>query len=142
MSAPSAPRARLSWRKLRLSTKICFLTLLLLLWIGILELAARVYWAVGQGAHGTSAAAIWRTNFEELPTCGIDEVAPYHGDDTFDVLLLGGSVVTPKYGSSIPNRLELALAAKLGRKVRVIACAYAGRTSLDSRMKYEHFADK
>src|SRR5262249_35058295 len=63
------------------------------------------------------------------------------GDDTFDVLLLGGSVLHPSYGT-IPRHLGPALEAKLGRKVRLVNLSFLGMTSLDSRIKYEHFADR
>jgi hypothetical protein len=138
-SAVQGPR--MCWGQLRLSTKLCYLLLLLLLLTGFLELGSRVYWAVCQGARGAGAEAIRRTFYPEMATSRVDQVAPGHADGSFDVLLLGGSVVYPAYGK-IGERLEAALQEKLGRKVRVVNLSYPGRTSLDSRLKYENLADK
>jgi GDSL-like Lipase/Acylhydrolase family len=139
MSAANIERLR--WGELRLSTKLCFLGLLLLLLVGGAEIASRIYWSACQGARGAGAAAIWRTFYPEMATSGIDQVAAGHAADSFDVLLLGGSVVYPAFGK-INERLESALQDKLGRKVRLVNLSYPGRTSLDSRLKYEYAADK
>ena len=134
-------RHRLRWGQLRLSTKLCFLLLLLLLLTGCMEFGSRVYWAAVKHTHGTSADAIWRTFYPEVSPSGIDAVPSFHADDEFDVLLLGASVISPGYGD-IGEHLGSELEAKLGRKVRVVNFSHPGRTSLDSRYKYEHFADK
>jgi lysophospholipase L1-like esterase len=141
MSTSVVQDRRMRWGQLRLSTKLCFLLLLLLLLIGFLELGSRVYWAAVKHTHGTSADAIWRTCYPEVAASGIDRVAPYHGDNEFTVLLLGASVLDPIYGN-IGDLLGSELEVKLGRKVRVVNFSSPGRTSLDSRSKYEHFADK
>jgi hypothetical protein len=132
---------RLRWGQLRVSTKLCFLGLLLLLLAGCAEIVSRIYWSACQGARGAGAGAIRRTFYPEMATSGIDQVASGHADDSFDVLLLGGSVVYPTFGK-IGDRLESALQDRLGRKVRVVNLSYPGRTSLDSRLKYEDVADK
>ena len=141
MSTSAVRGPRLRWGQLRLSTKLCFLVLILVILTGLLELAARVYWAAVKGTHGTSADAIWRTFYPETAESGIDHVSPHREPDEFKVLLLGGSVLYPKYGT-IAAHLRSQLEAKLGRNVRVVNFSYPGRTTLDSRFKYEHFADK
>ena len=139
---PSPPaRPRLRWRQMRLSNRICLIALLLLLLGGMLEAGARLYWWKAKGAPHTDAESIWRTTYTEVADSGIDRVAPHHGDGTFDVLLLGGSVLHPICGD-IAVRLRARLEEKLGRPVRVVNFAYPGRTSGDSRMKYARLGDR
>jgi hypothetical protein len=130
---------KLRWGDLRLATKVAVAAFLVLLLVGPLELAARFYWHHVKGIRGTSAEAIWRTFYPEVADSGIDRLVPGRGNE-FKVLLLGGSVLHPSFGS-IAARLGTALEAKLGRSVRVVNLAYPGMTSRDSRIKYEHFAD-
>jgi lysophospholipase L1-like esterase len=114
---------------------------MLLLLGGGLEGLARLYWWRVKGAPSTCPEALWRTEYREVTSSGIDQVAPYHGDPTFDVLLLGGSVLHHSCGD-IGVRLGARLGEKLGRPVRVVNLAYPGRTSADSRMKYARLADR
>ncbi len=141
MSTSAAQNLPLRWGQLRPSTKLWFLLIFLLFLTGFLELGSRVYWAAIKHTRGTNTDAIWRTFYPEATESGIDAVSPFHGDAEVQVLLLGGSVVHPKCGN-IGDALGSALEAKLGRKVRIVNFSYPGRTSLDSRSKYEHFADK
>ena len=137
--SPPAPRAPRRWRDLRRSVKLCVLAFVSLLMFGGLEVASRVYWKKKRGVPANRPELIWRSFFREL--YDIDTLAPYHGDDTFDVLLLGGSVLTAEFGDVAP-RLQAALEQKLGRKVRVVNLSHPGRVSLDSRIKYERLSDK
>lgn len=141
MSTTVTIRPPMRWRNLRLSVKLCVVAFVSLLGFGCLELAARVYWMMAKHVPPTRPDLIWRSFFPELNLTKIDEVAPYHGDDTFDVLLLGASVLNWEFGD-IAERLQAGLEKKLGRKVRVINFASPGRITVDSREKYEHFADK
>jgi hypothetical protein len=102
---------------------------------------ARLYWWRVKGIAPISQEAIWRITFPELAHSGIDSVAPYHADKTFDVLLLGASVLHPQFGD-IGLRLQQRLEQKLGRPVRVINLSFPGRTSVESRMKYARLADR
>jgi hypothetical protein len=56
-------------------------------------------------------------------------------------LLLGGSVLDPKFGD-IAERLRVGLEPKVGRKVRVVNLANPARVTLDSLIKYQHLSDK
>jgi hypothetical protein len=136
-----APRMHTRWRQLRLSRKVCIVGLALLLLLAGLEGIARLYWWRAKGVLRLGREAIWRTTYPEVAASGIDSVAPYHGDRSFDVLLLGASVLYPKCGD-IAVRLRDRLAEKLGRPVRVINLAYPGRTSVESRMKYARLKDR
>jgi GDSL-like Lipase/Acylhydrolase family len=142
MTSPLPPaQRRITWRQLRLTTKLCLVALFLLLLTGGLEVIARLYWWRVKHVFPITPEAVWRTTYHEVATSGIDGVAPNHGDGTFDVLLLGGSVLHASFGD-IASRLQTRLAEKLGRPVRVINLAFHGRTSAESRMKYERLADR
>lgn len=135
------PRQRLRWKDLRTSRKLCVLAIALLPLLAGLEGIARLYWWRVKGVARVSPEAIWRTTYTEEASSAIDEVAPYHGDKTFDVLLLGASVLHHTCGDIAP-RLRDRPAQKLGRPVRVINFAYPGRTSVESRMKYARLGDR
>ena len=143
MSSPAATtvRERRRWKHLPLSRKLCILGLLLLLVVLGLEGIARLYWYCGRGIGHVTSEAIWRTNYSEIAVSGIDEVAPHHGDSSFDVLLLGASVLHQKCGDIAP-RLRERLAQKLGRPVRVINYSFPGRTTAESRAKYARLEDR
>jgi hypothetical protein len=138
---PTAPPRRLRFRDLRRSVKVCVLLFIGVVFAGILELASRVYWKTVKGIAPVRAEAIFRTFYDELNEANIHSVAPYHGDDTFDVLLLGGSVLHPIFGD-IAERLRAGLEQKLGRKVRVVNLANLGHTTRDSLNKYARLKDK
>jgi hypothetical protein len=136
---PRPPRKR--WRDLRASAKAALVLFVVVLTLGCLELLSRVYWTAIKGASPPSQETIWRTFYPEMADSGVDRVAPHHGDATFDVLLLGGSVLHPAYGS-VAARLGPALEARLGRKVRVVNLSFLGMTSRDSLLKYARLSDK
>jgi hypothetical protein len=138
--SPLPPR-RVRWRNLRRSQKLCVLGLVVVLLVLGLEGLARLYWWRVKGVAKLSPEAIWRTTYTEVASSGIDRVAPYHGDKTFDVLLLGASVLHHRCGDIAP-RLQRRLEQKLGRTVRVINLSFPGRTSVESRMKYARLADR
>lgn len=140
-SIPPAPRRSVRWRNLRRAQKLCVLGLGLLLLVLGLEGVARLYWWRVKGVTKISPEAIWRTAYTEMADSGIDGVAPYHGDKTFDVLLLGASVLHPCCGD-VAARLQRRLGQKLGRPVRVLNLSFPGRTTVESRMKYAHLADR
>jgi hypothetical protein len=140
--ATPAPRRRARWKDLRTSQKLCVVGLALLMLLAGLEGIARLYWWRVKKVARLSPEAIWRTTYGEVASSGIDDVAPYHGDDTFDVLLLGASVLHHCFGDIGP-RLRARLEEKLGKRpVRVINLAYPGRTSIERRMKYARLADR
>jgi len=84
---------------------------------------------------------LWCAFFPELKESNLASVAPHHRDDTFDVLLLGGSVLHHGFGD-VAERLREGLEAKLGRKVRVVNLANLGHTTRDSLNKYQRLTDK
>ena len=137
----NTPRPRLRWKQLRPSSKVCVLLLIGLVFIGVLEVGARFYWKSVKGVEPGQSEAIFRSFYDELDEAHIDAVAPYHGDNTFDVLILGGSTVTRFFGD-IGERIGAGLEQKLGRKVRVVNLANLGHTTRDSLNKYARLKDK
>lgn len=63
------------------------------------------------------------------------------GNEVFDVLLLGGSVLTPMWGN-VQDSLHLLLSQQVNKPVEIYNVAYAAHTSRDSRLKYEMLKDK
>lgn len=132
MTQPTTPPP-VTWRQLQRSTRLALIALLLVLVCGGLEVAARAYWQLAKGASFARTDLIWKRYFPEWDESGIDAVAR---DGTFDVLFLGGSTLTDIFGQIGPE-LRSALQARLGRPVRIVNLAAIGRTTLDSRLKYE-----
>ncbi len=133
--------APLRWRDLRRSVKICVVAFVALLVAGVLEVGSRIYWRAVKDVATVRHDAIFRTFYPEMDEAHIDAVAPYHGDDTYEVLLLGGSVLHQLFGD-LSQRLRTGLEQKLGRKVHVANLANLGLTSRDSLNKYAHLSDK
>jgi hypothetical protein len=107
----------------------------------VLELGSRTYWwAVGHGPFlGTAKALAYAALFPEVHA--IEAVDVRQDDDFFDVLLLGGSVLTPEYGD-VPRALHEALTYALKRPVRVHTAAAGAQTSRDSYLKYAWLSGK
>jgi hypothetical protein len=137
MDAAGRRRFRdLSWR-----AKLCVLVILALPLCGALELLARTYWTVREKVPFTRTDLIWKKFYPEWDLSGVDQAQTSRDDETFDVLLLGGSVLTGVYGDVGPE-LQKGLEAKLHRPVRIVNLAAPGRTTWDSRWKYERLRDK
>lgn len=135
-TSADSPRRRWS-RRLKIVVGVVFVGYLLVLG----EIACRAYWYFNRGVPFLHPSAIWHAFYPEVKQSGVDKVAVRNDDDVFDVLLLGGSVVSEGFGSIAP-RLGEGLKAKLGREVRVFNLAFAGKTSRDSLLKYRALEDK
>lgn len=126
-SAGRSKRRRLP-RALAIGLFACYLVLLF-------ELGSRAYWTV---AHGTPFFEPARAIERYYPGLGLDELRRglvRDDDEAFDVLLLGGSVVSNDFGDVAP-RLERRLSKALYRPVRVWNLAQSGHTTRDSLLKY------
>jgi hypothetical protein len=130
-----SPPAPLPWRQLRLSNRLTVVGVLLLLTLLGLELGARGYWCARHHVPFTHPDLAWKTFFPEWDLSGVEEV-PAEPGEVCHVLLLGGSVLSGVFGDVGP-RLQKGLQARLRRPVRVINLAFPGRTTRDSRLKYE-----
>jgi hypothetical protein len=105
------------------------------------EVGSRAYWRFGKKVPFFKPNEIWYAFYPEFKWSGI-ETAPVRGrDETFDVLVLGGSTPSPACGT-VGEELRDALQARLGRPVRLFNLATPARTSRDSRLKYHLLADR
>jgi hypothetical protein len=141
MATTSPGPPRVTWRTLSRPAKLWALAALAALTLGGLELAARAYWAVARKVPFAHTGEIWKAFFPEWARSGVDGLALRPGDGTVNVLLLGGSALTDGFGS-VGRELTAALESRLGVPVRVVNLAELGRTSRDSRIKYDHLAGK
>jgi hypothetical protein len=127
-----------TFRSLSRRAKLCVLAVLLLVTLGGLEVAARVFWQVH---FHVPARVAWKAMLPEWDASGVDAVAPHHGDKSFDVLLIGGSTLTDDFGT-IAAELKQTLQSRVPWPVRVVNLSCVGRISLETRIKYEWLADK
>lgn len=102
------------------------------------EATARVYWRTAYLIPIRHPSLILYAFYPEIRF--VDEQPPSRGGKYTNVLLLGGSVLTPDNGA-----VELALRERLSatghRRVRFFNVAVPGHTSRDSWLKYRALAD-
>jgi hypothetical protein len=137
---PAAPKKR-TWKQLRWSTRICLLLTRLLILVVFLEVASRVYWLVAKKVPTFHTNRIINSFFPELAEANVAEAPHDQADGVLDVLVLGPSVWNPAFGDMGP-RFEKALAAKLGRPVRVFNASFMGNTSRDALIAYKHMTEQ
>src|SRR5581483_10882723 len=87
--------------------------LLLLLW---LELVCRVFWWYERKASVFSTNILWQSYYPQMLSTGVLDTSIRNDDETFDVLILGGSVISDGFGT-IGTHLGQALQERLGRPV-------------------------
>ena len=123
-------------RRLR---RVCFLAVYVLFLLLLAELGARAFWVSRGVPFFTAQRRIYRSFYPGV--AGVERAAERDadGEDTFDVLLLGGSVLNPRYGD-IEHVLRERLTRAMGRPIKVHNLAEPGHTSLDSYYKYKHLA--
>ncbi|MGE0606773.1 MAG: hypothetical protein AB7O62_06570 [Pirellulales bacterium] len=132
-SKPASPNVRRRWLK-----RLAFVAYLLVL----CEVAVRGYWTIRHGVPFFDMRQIFVGRFyPELRESGVLTANVSREDETLDVLILGGSVVTPAFGN-IGDLLQQQLPAAAGRPVRVYKCANLALNSLDSVWKYERLRDQ
>ena len=125
---------RESARRRRL-IRLLGLGVLLLLLCGLMELGARVYWK-------TRGVPLWgaceKLHWAFYPELGEIERTPVDPEgDTVEILLLGGSALSSRYGN-IEYVLHEELSRRLSPRVRVHNAAAPAHTTLDSLYKYRH----
>ena len=79
--------------------------------------------------------------YPEVRRSNVERLHPRHDDDHFDVLLLGGSVLTSAWGS-VEELLAEKLREATGNRFRVFNLARPAHTSRDSLIKYWLVADE
>jgi hypothetical protein len=118
-----------------------FLAVYALFCAGLLWGAGRLYSTLRTGVPVTASPTAWDLQYPELRSSGVLAASPRHDDDRFDVLLLGGSVFEPAWGS-VEKYLEQRLREALGNRFRLFNLAKSAHTSRDSRLKYSHLDDR
>jgi hypothetical protein len=122
------------WHDLRPTTRLVVILAMVLAGAVGLEVFARVYW-LSRGVPICHAERIWHTFYPEALASGVETATITRDDDTYDVLLLGGSVLYPAFGkvAEILQTLE----QDVGKPVRLYNLSNIAMTSLDSRLQYE-----
>lgn len=134
MSAPTAPDRRRARRRL-LGIVIGQVILVL----AALELGSRIYWRLSYGVPLSRPRAVVRVYYPELDQ--LDGVVVSDRDATFDIALLGASVLHPNFGD-VADRIGREAAALGPRPVRVFNFAMPAQTTLDSRYKRLEMTDR
>jgi hypothetical protein len=86
-----------------------------------------------------SRDCVWYAFYPQLRTSGVEDAVISNTDETYDILILGGSTISDGYGS-IGRQLAAGLQQRLGRPVRVFNLAAASQNSRDSVLKYRRLA--
>lgn len=133
---PESSTARLSGSRTRRRVWLWIVFGLYLLVLG--DVASRVYFAV-RSDSSFLAPDLYLAFYDEL--AAVEEAPTTRDDDSFDLLLLGGSVLDPSFGK-VALALHERLESDLGRPVRVFNLAHAANSSRDSLIKYRLLADK
>ncbi|MCH8333819.1 hypothetical protein IIC65_07795 [Candidatus Sumerlaeota bacterium] len=126
-------------KSIRFRRKALFALLTLLLVFACGELAARAYWSLRGLPFFTCQRSIYLTFYPEI--IPIEEASIQAGADTFDILLLGASVINQGV-SYIHETLERELNEASGQEVRIFNASADGHTTLDSYYKYRHLGEK
>lgn len=119
--------------------RIIFLTIYALFLLFLGECGARAFWFSRGVPFFTAQRQIHRSLYPGVPAIQRAVRRDESTEDTFDVLLLGGSVLSPRYGD-VEHVLRERLARALDQPVNVYNLGEPAHTSLDSYYKYEHLA--
>ncbi len=121
--------------------RLLFVGIYLLFCWCVAFLGIKSFWSFYAGVPLGQSARPLDFFYGEVRRSKVKELHPRHDDDHFDVLLLGGSVLTPAWGN-----VEQSLSEKLreveGTRFRVFNLAYPAHTSRDSLIKYSLVADE
>jgi hypothetical protein len=109
-------------------------TYLLFCW-GLMVLGIKAFWSWTAGVPLAQEPLTIDFFYPEIRQSKVLERHPRHADDHFDVLLLGGSVLTPAWGR-VEHCLKEKFDASAGDRVRIFNLAWPAHTSRDSLIKY------
>ena len=112
----------------------------LFLW-GLYWGAAKVYWRVHAGVPLQETPRVWDHYYPNLRQSGVLDAEMKLGDETVDVLMLGGSTIEHGWGN-VEELLQAGLARALHRPVRIFNLATIAHTSRDSALKFSQVRDK
>ena len=119
--------------------KIVYYTLYVVYILLLIEISARVFLTINKGVPFFNPKEIIYNFYPQLKK--VKQTHIMKGDEWFDMLLLGGSVIDINWGT-IGQLFHEKLAGKIKRRVRIHNVAWAAHTSLDSYYKYKHLLDK
>ena len=115
------------------STRLIAFFLSALLCVVAAEVTARAFWRLWYGVPFLHPDRILYAYYPELRR--VDTERPTHGDEFYDILLLGASTLNRDWGRVEQELLEQ-LADHGHRNVRIFNLAQAAHTSRDSWLKY------
>lgn len=110
----------------------------------LLEIGSRVYWKLKRDVPFFAGRQDWYGRFyEELRDSGVWDANLAKDNDTFDVLLLGGSAMDRIYRSlgGDSSAMQEAFGKLAGREAKVYNLANPGMGTLDSLTKYQLMED-
>ncbi|MCY2965866.1 MAG: hypothetical protein NT069_19920 [Planctomycetota bacterium] len=102
--------------------------------------ATKAYWLLTADVPLSQSPTVWDHYFPQIRRSGLADRKIRREDRQFDLLLMGGSVLQPTWGT-IEAELRQRLEAIAPGRIRIYNLAEAGFTSRDSRVQYEHFKD-
>ena len=138
--APSAGRWRPRWPRSR-GRRLVFLALYLGFCWGVVWLGVRLFWLVGSAVPFSQRPSAWDHYYPRLRQAGLVAQPATRTDNRFDLLLLGGSVLDPEWGT-VEAELQRRLEARLPGRWRLANLGQAGFTSRDSLLQYQHLGEQ
>ena len=138
--APSAGRWRPHWPRSR-GRRLVFLALYLGFCWGVVWLGVRLFWLVGSAVPFSQRPSAWDHYYPRLRQAGLVAQPATRTDNRFDLLLLGGSVLDPEWGT-VEAELQRRLEARLPGRWRLANLGQAGFTSRDSLLQYQHLGEQ
>lgn len=137
--APTS-RWRPRWPRSR-GRRLVFFALYLGFCWGVVWLGVRLFWLVGSAVPFSQRPSAWDHYYPRLRQAGLVAQPATRPDNRFDLLLLGGSVLDPEWGT-VAAELERRLEARLPGRWRLANLGQAGFTSRDSLLQYRHLAEQ
>ncbi len=113
----------------------CFIALYPLYLLGLVWLGVQFFWLLQEQKTGKSKTDVWGYYYSKLSP--VQKADIRENDKTFDVLLLGASVL-----EQVAPVLEKTMASELKCPVRVFSVCTSAHTSRDSFLKYSQLRDK
>lgn len=141
---PAVPARRTSrWLHLpaRRDRTVLFLGIYLLFCVGITWGAARLFWHFTATVPLTESPTVWDFYYPRIRESGLVGRHVTRTDQRFDLLLLGGSVLEPSWGS-VQKVLETRLERLIPGRWAVYNLSRSAFTSRDSLLQYEHLDDQ
>ncbi len=105
------------------------------------EVGSRSYWTVKYGVPFFRTDMMWYRFYPELRDTGVTTAKLDRDDATIDILLLGGSVLNPAFGS-IAEVIESRFGDITTKPIRVFNLAVPAQTSRDSLLKYRQLQNQ